>query len=128
MSAEPDPAGIHGILAAAGRFTVLLKAVEAAGLVDMLEAEDLREIRKAAEVDSGPAEVGRGRNVHVDIRCPVDGARMVHMVDPVQQHIEFEACPRCHGAFFDAGEYADLTRRTVLDWFRTARARRDRLR
>lgn len=93
---------------------------------DMLEDQDLRG-RPGAKLDTGDAEVGREKNFIVEVRCPKDGTLMMPMIDPQQQHIEFESCPLCHARFFDAGEFKDLVRTSVLDWFRTGRARRARL-
>jgi len=94
---------------------------------DMLEDQDLLETRSARDVDIGDAEVGRERDLTVEIRCPRDGVAMIHLVDAQQQHIEFESCPLCFARFFDAGELTDLARLTLVDWFRTGRARRGRL-
>ncbi len=93
---------------------------------DMLEEQDVL-ARKGSQVDMGDPEIGREKNFIVGISCPRDGAAMMPMVDARQQHIEFESCPACHGRFFDAGEFKDLARISVLDWFRTGKARRARL-
>lgn len=94
---------------------------------DMLEERDLLETRSARKVDIGDADIGKERDLTVDITCPRDGVAMMHMTDPAQQHIEFESCPLCYGRFFDAGEFSDLARTTLFDWFRTTRARRGRI-
>jgi Zn-finger nucleic acid-binding protein len=94
---------------------------------DMLEDQDLLDTSAARKVDVGDPAVGRERDLTVEIACPRDGALMIHMADPQQQHIEFESCPHCFGRFFDAGEINDLAHSTILDWFRTGRARRGRL-
>ena len=40
------------------------------------------------------------------------------MVDRAQPHIWYEACTRCYGVFFDAGEFRDYKETSVLDFFR----------
>jgi Zn-finger nucleic acid-binding protein len=100
---------------------------DCAGLFfDMLEDQDLLTAKLARKADTGDPEVGRERDLSIEIRCPRDRVAMMHMVDPQQQHIEFESCPLCYARFFDAGEFTDLARTTLLDWFRTGRARRGR--
>jgi Zn-finger nucleic acid-binding protein len=43
---------------------------------------------------------------------------MVKMVDARQPHIRYESCSVCYGVFFDAGEFRDYNKETVLDFFR----------
>jgi Zn-finger nucleic acid-binding protein len=45
--------------------------------------------------------------------CPRDHSRMSVHRDPRQRHVELDACPRCGGLFFDAGELSDLTEFTL---------------
>ena len=35
-----------------------------------------------------------------------------------KRHIWFETCGDCHGSFFDAGEFRDLSELTVSDFFK----------
>ncbi len=75
---------------------------------DMLEHEDLRTAAGAEAIDSGDPGLG-ARYDHVGlIRCPVDDALMVRMVDKAQPRLWFESCPLCFGVFFDAGEFSDF--------------------
>jgi hypothetical protein len=43
---------------------------------------------------------------------------MVRVVDWHQTHIWYEECSSCSGSFFDAGEFVDLTQRTISDVFK----------
>ena len=42
---------------------------------------------------------------------------MEKLTDPVQSHIEYEACTE-HGMYFDAGEFTDYKHETLMDIFR----------
>lgn len=91
---------------------------------DLGEHEDM--LPYADIVDRGDAEKGAEFNAIDRIRCPVcPDSPMVRMVDARQPHIWFESCPVCYGRFLDAGEFRDLSERTLADVFRdwTAPAR-----
>lgn len=84
---------------------------------DLGEHEDM--LPYADIVDRGDAEKGAEFNAIDRIRCPVcPDSPMVRMVDAQQPHIWFESCPVCYGRFFDAGEFRDLSERTLADVFR----------
>lgn len=93
---------------------------------DMLEHEQLREIRGAEAIDSGDREVGALFNRDDRIGCPRCRSRMIRMVDAEQPHIWYESCGACHGVFFDAGEFTDYKRHTPIDLLRRLRARERR--
>ena len=46
-------------------------------------------------------EVGKQQNQIREIDCPRCGKQMEQLSDPVQTHIQYEACPE-HGMYFDA--------------------------
>ena len=85
---------------------------------DMLEHEDLKAIEGSESIDIGDAQVGEEYNKVEKIDCPVCHTQMIRMVDRKQHHIWYEACTVCNGVFFDAGEFRDYKRETVLDFFR----------
>jgi Zn-finger nucleic acid-binding protein len=84
---------------------------------DMGEAEALREKWMSEYVDSGDPEVGKQHNKIRDIDCPRCGKKMQELSDPVQKHIQYEACDE-HGMYFDAGEFTDYKYETLMDIFR----------
>lgn len=43
---------------------------------------------------------------------------MAKIVDPTRPHIGYETCGSCNCSFFDAGEFADLARLTISDFFK----------
>ena len=74
----------------------------------------------AGSIDTGSAEQGREYNRIERIHCPVCTGEqdLIRMVDPQQPHIWFESCQSCFGRFYDAGEFADFSERTLAEWIR----------
>jgi uncharacterized protein len=85
---------------------------------DFQEQQQLKAKKGAVEIDSGDLAMGQRTNLFDKINCPRDGAPMTHLVDLKQPHIGYEACPHCYGVFFDAGEFKDYSRQTLLDSLR----------
>jgi PAT family beta-lactamase induction signal transducer AmpG len=85
-----------------------------AGEVDLLRNE-----KAAATIDIGDAREGREKNIIDHYRCPRCSGTMVRMVDPRQHHIWYETCGFCNGSFFDAGEFVDLSKFTIGDFFKS---------
>lgn len=85
---------------------------------DMLEQEHLKELEGSEIIDCGDEKIGKRWNRIDDIDCPKCEVKMLKLVDPKQHHIWFEACPKCYGVFFDAGEFKDFKHETIIDIFR----------
>ena len=83
---------------------------------DMLEAEHLKSLEGSETIDVGDPEKGELYDEMVKIDCPVCHTRMIPMGDSGQSDIRFESCKVCYGVFFDAGEFKDFKRKTVLDF------------
>lgn len=75
---------------------------------DAGESDWLRHEDAATVLDTGDPSVGKQKNAINRYRCPRCDGGMLHRVDPGQPHIKYEECTSCRGAFFDAGEFADL--------------------
>jgi len=84
---------------------------------DAGEAESLKEKWMSEYVDVGDPALGREHNKIRDINCPRCGKLMQNLSDPVQKHIQYEACED-HGMYFDAGEFTDYKYETLMDIFR----------
>jgi Zn-finger nucleic acid-binding protein len=84
-----------------------------AGEVDLLRNE-----KAAAAIDIGDAREGREKNIIDHYRCPRCSGGMVRRIDPQQHHIWYETCSSCSGSFFDAGEFVDLSKFTIADFFK----------
>lgn len=67
------------------------------------------------QIDTSPFDRESQMNEHRDINCPACDARLIKMLDRYQLNIEYELCPDCRGAFFDAGELKDLSEFTLLE-------------
>jgi Zn-finger nucleic acid-binding protein len=85
---------------------------------DAGEVDLLRNRKAAAAIDIGDAKKGAEQNAIDRYLCPRCGGTMVRLVDVRQRHIWYEKCNACHGSFFDAGEFRDLSRLTVSDFFK----------
>lgn len=84
---------------------------------DRLEDKAQRDF--ASSIDTGDAGRGARFNTVDRISCPrCANTPLIRMVDNDQPHIWFEACSSCNGRFFDAGEFKDLSERTLSDFFR----------
>lgn len=88
---------------------------------DALEDRDLRGGKNAAALDTGDAVAGARNDAQGKIECPRCHQRMIRMVDREQPHVWYESCPVCYGTFFDAGEFRDVSERSVADIFRRLR-------
>jgi len=83
---------------------------------DMLEQDELKKLAAAYAVDTGDKSIGKEFNAKEDYDCPkCAGAKMVKMVDIAQSHIWYEACSKCYGVFFDAGEFKDFAQEDLFD-------------
>ncbi|MDT0581533.1 zf-TFIIB domain-containing protein [Brumicola blandensis] len=84
---------------------------------DLLEKEDLQAIEGSEFIDIGDENVGKKHDANRNIKCPKCEIAMMQMIDKNQFHIHYEYCSRCHGTFFDAGEFRDLKEFTVIERF-----------
>jgi len=84
---------------------------------DLGEAELLKEKWMSDHIDDGDPSLGEKNNKIRDINCPRCHKPMELVSDPVQKHIQYEACAE-HGMYFDAGEFTDFKYETLMDVFR----------
>ena len=85
---------------------------------DEFEKDDLLKIKHSEKIDIGDPKVGREFDRVNCVFCPRCETRMVRMAALGQPHIRFEHCIVCAGCFLDAGEFRDLKRHTVADFFK----------
>lgn len=86
---------------------------------DAGEIEELSNSAAAAALDTGDEQVGRELNAERHYECPRCYGEMESVSDKRQPHIHFESCTTCHGSFLDAGEFRDLAKLTVGEFFRS---------
>ncbi|MEJ2088992.1 MAG: MFS transporter [Gammaproteobacteria bacterium] len=92
------------------------RCLECGGLwFDAGEMEKLKSRRIAEAVDIGDSANAAAHNRIDRYGCPRCGGHMVRMVDARQRHIWYEKCSSCHGSYLDAGEFLDLSTRTISD-------------
>ena len=84
---------------------------------DIGEAELLKDKWMSDYIDDGDPGVGREHNKIRDVNCPRCDKPMEQLNDPLQTHIQYEACAE-HGMYFDAGEFTDYKYETLMDIFR----------
>ena len=84
---------------------------------DTREAEHLKDKLMLDYIDHGDPEFAKQQNRIHDINCPRCAAAMSHLSDPLQPHIQYEACDE-HSMYFDAGEFTDYKHETLMDIFR----------
>ena len=83
---------------------------------DLREHEHLAEQKDDVDrVDTGDPAVGARMNQMRDIQCPHCNVKMLKLAVPAQAHIQYESCPVCYGAFFDAGESKDYATHTLSE-------------
>lgn len=91
---------------------------------DRLEYEGVKPRTGSEAIDTGPTWQASMHNEQGKVFCPVDGILMVGLMDPAQPHIRVEACPVCHGTFFDAGEFTDFKESTIKELLQRQRRAR----
>lgn len=86
---------------------------------DLREHEHLAKSEQAVKrLDTGDSALGQKLNENRDISCPVCGVRMLKLAMAGQPHIQYENCPICYGAYFDAREFADYADLTLIEQMR----------
>ena len=82
---------------------------------DVGENESLLGKDAAEAIDTGDPSVGRETNQIDRYRCPRCDGGMMRKIDPKRTQIQYEECTSCRGTFFDAGEFTDLVKDTILE-------------
>lgn len=93
---------------------------------DEFEKERLRKLKGAESLDVGDPKTGKEFNRVDRIHCPRCSSQMIRMVDIDQPHIWFEHCTVCGGAFFDAGEFRELSQHSITGFFKNLVAKERR--
>ena len=107
----------HTLSTLSGGVTVDKRSVFRGLWFDLGEAELLKEKWMSDHIDDGDRLLGKKHNKLRNINCPRCDKPMKQLSDPVQKHIQYEACTE-HGMYFDAGEFTDFKYETLMDIFR----------
>ncbi len=83
---------------------------------DLNEQEALKDAKGAHCVDIGHQAIGEYYNEVTAVTCPRCDVLME--VETVKKgiSIQYEMCPKCHGAYFDAGEFREFSEPTILEF------------
>jgi Zn-finger nucleic acid-binding protein len=86
---------------------------------DVLEWEDARELEVAARLDRGDPSVGSNHDTDTGLLCPKCGNVPLTRLE-VAHHpgLHIDKCPRCYGAFFDAGEFSEYRKLNFVERLR----------
>ena len=71
--------------------------------LDAVEPEQLRARAGAESIDTGSEIRGEIMNDTDEVDCPRCRTPLVRRPGPGE--LELDVCPRCHGTYFDAGEF-----------------------
>jgi uncharacterized protein len=75
---------------------------------DAYELEALRELRGSETIDIGDRQVGRELDDKNALDCPRCEIDLVRLRDIHKTQITYEACLKCDGIWFDAGEFRNF--------------------
>jgi Zn-finger nucleic acid-binding protein len=107
-----------------GQFTVD-RCTGCGGLwFDLMEQRHLRALPGSEQIDTDDSNRAVELNPRTSIDCPRCHGRMTRLRDTDRRDIEYEYCPVCNGAFFDAGEFRRYQQRELIaslrDWLRSS--------
>jgi hypothetical protein len=71
----------------------------------------------SVHIDDEDRFLGKKHNNVRNINCPRCDKPMKKLSDPVQKHIQYEACTE-HDMYFDTDEFTDFKYETLMDIFR----------
>ncbi|WP_267384457.1 zf-TFIIB domain-containing protein [Cyanobacterium sp. uoEpiScrs1] len=74
--------------------------------LDSLEAEQLKNIKGSEIIDSGNfQEENPSESLQKKVNCPRCQISMIKILDFDEYPLWYETCLKCHGLWFDAGEF-----------------------
>ena len=85
---------------------------------DKFELGDLKKLSGSEVIDIGDVEIGEKQDNMKEIVCPKCDEPMLLTRDEKQTHITYEKCSSCGGVYFDSGEFKDLKKVTIGEFFK----------
>ena len=86
---------------------------------DQQEKDLLKKAKGTHKADTGHQAVGEHYNRIRDIDCPRCSVAMKEVeMKRGRIPIQYETCEKCHGAFFDAGEFRDFAEPTIVEFIK----------
>ena len=84
---------------------------------DNQEQSLVKRARGSHKADTGHKAIGEHYNAIRDIQCPRCNSPMQeNELKRGRMPIQIETCPKCQGAYFDAGEFRDFAEPTILEF------------
>ena len=85
---------------------------------DLNEQEALKEAKGAHKADIGHQAIGEYYNGMTEVLCPKCKVLMATETVKKAVEIQYESCPKCHGAYFDAGEFREFSEPTIMEFLK----------
>ena len=83
---------------------------------DVLEWIEARELEAAERLDKGNPKHGELHDRDTGLLCPKCRAvPLTRLEVPHHTGLHIDKCPRCYGAFFDAGEFLEYRELTLIE-------------
>jgi uncharacterized protein len=84
-----------------------------------VEHKELKKMKGAESIDVGSEALGAEYDDLEEVHCPECDTVMATVPDKFQPHIHYEACPKGHGVYFDAGEFKDFKEESLSDFIKS---------
>ena len=83
---------------------------------DVLEWDDARSLEGAERLEVGDARASMAHDEDTGLHCPkCQTTPLTRLEVPHHAGLHIDKCPRCYGAFFDAGEFLEYRELTLLE-------------
>lgn len=83
---------------------------------DLLEWDNTKQLEGAERLDDGDSRVGAAHDEDADLHCPkCRTTPLTRLEVPHHVGLRIDKCPRCYGAFFDAGEFLEYRELTLTE-------------
>ena len=84
---------------------------------DQKEQTQIKSVQGSYKADTGHQAIGEHYNTLRDVDCPrCDVPMGEEELKRGRVPIQIETCPKCHGTYFDAGEFRDFAEPTILEF------------
>ena len=83
---------------------------------DVLEWDDARQLEGAERLDNGDSRIGAAHDGDAGLCSPkCQTTPLTRLEVPHHVGLHIDKCPRCYGAFFDAGEFLEYRELTLIE-------------
>lgn len=85
---------------------------------EVMEHDLLKNMKGSESIDTGDPEHGKLMNLVEKYNCPKCNKGMNPMFDEKKPNLIFEGCGECYGVFFDAGEFTEYKKESILEYIK----------